>query len=74
MNKMTEVEMIKRIIELKVLRHRYLYYIKNAPVISDQEYDELEKFAQSILPETSVVFKVGSDLEKDYPSIVKHEK
>jgi NAD-dependent DNA ligase len=59
-------------IEAEILAHRYLYYVKSTPVITDQEYDFLEKYAEKILPENSIVItKVGSDDENSYSGLVK---
>lgn len=59
-------------IEAEVLAHRYLYYVKATQVISDTEYDFLERYAEKILPENSVVItKVGSDREESYSDLVK---
>ena len=51
-----------------VLAHRYLYYVKGTPVITDQEYDKLE----AALPDGDPVKNgVGSDRECDYTPKVK---
>lgn len=42
------------------MAHRYLYYVKGQPVISDREYDRLELPIKHKLP------PVGSDNEEDY--------
>ncbi len=50
--------------ELTCLAHRYLYYVLARPVISDYEYDMLERS----LPEDSVVWQsVGADCANAYP-------
>lgn len=46
-----------------LLAHRYLYYVLGAPVISDQEYDDLERLYGESLG-------VGSDLPSDYPPYI----
>lgn len=59
--------------------HNYRYYVLNAPIISDQEFDnllkeliELEKqYPQFILPD-SPTQRVGSDITKKFPTI-EHE-
>ena len=43
-----------------VMAHRYLYYVKSSPVISDRDYDRLEAPIRHRLP------AVGSDREEDY--------
>lgn len=53
-----------------ILAHRYLYYILAAPVLSDFDYDVLEKRAVAELPADHPVHKPGSDLAKDYPDHV----
>lgn len=53
-------------IETEVMAHRYLYYVKAAPVISDFEYDQLEKKAVAELPATSPVHLVGSSRKESY--------
>ena len=52
-------------LENKIMAHRYLYYVLGKPIITDREYDELEKRA-SILPPNSPVHKPGSDLASSY--------
>jgi DNA ligase (NAD+) len=49
------------------LAHRYRYYVMCDPVISDFEYDQLEREAKKILPPDSPVHGVGSDRASDYP-------
>ncbi len=46
-----------------VLVHRYLYYVLSRPVISDYEYDMMER---SLDPDDPVRNSVGSDQAKDY--------
>lgn len=48
------------------MAHRYLYYVKSRPVISDYDYDQLEKRARAELPESSPVHGFGSDMEDSY--------
>lgn len=48
------------------LTHRYRYYVLNQPVISDYEYDMLEREAKKV--DTEGLLNVpGSDLEESYP-------
>lgn len=61
---MTDIEKI-------VLAHRYLYYVEAQPVISDYEYDVLERKAREIAEPSSKVRQVGSSLPSDYPEEVK---
>lgn len=55
-------------LELIVLAHRYLYYVLAEPVISDFEYDMLERQ----LPEGSAIhLLIGSSVAEEYsPTIV----
>ena len=76
----TEEEAKKIIEELRdvIKYHDYLYYIKNEPIITDYQYDQLfhllkkleEKFPQLITP-TSPTQRVASDITKEFPE-VKH--
>lgn len=57
-------------------RHNYNYYVKNAPVISDQEFDTLMHELQSLEsahPEwdddTSPTRRVGSDISHDFVQV-----
>lgn len=56
--------------EFLVLVHRYLYYVLSEPVISDYEYDAIEKEARKHLPIDNVVHQVGSSLPSSYPKDV----
>ncbi len=65
----------ERILELRELLHRYnnLYYVQNAPVISDIEFDELmhelidlESRHPELYDENSPTQRVGSDLSKGF--------
>ncbi len=65
----------ERILELRELLHRYnnLYYVQNAPVISDIEFDELmhelidlEARHPELYDENSPTQRVGSDLSKGF--------
>lgn len=61
---MTDIEKI-------VLAHRYLYYVESQPVISDYEYDVLERKAREVAAPDSKVHLVGSSLPSDYPEEIK---
>lgn len=54
-------------IELLCMAHRYLYYVKCRPVISDHDYDTLEREALEFVGQESLIRQPGSDNEKDYP-------
>ncbi len=58
---------IMKSIELLCLAHRYLYYVKCQPVISDYRYDLLESEALKAISFESLLNKPGSDNPKDYP-------
>lgn len=53
-------------IEDLVMAHRYRYYVVCDPVLPDHIYDVLERQARVILPDTSPVQRVGSDLTSSY--------
>jgi len=52
-----------------VMAHRYLYYVKCTPVISDYEYDKLE--AEAIAEGSELLKTPGSDLETSYTNEIK---
>ncbi len=58
-------------LETTCLAHRYLYYVRATPVISDYEYDQLEKRVLEEVDEDSLLRRPGSDLEGDYPLSVR---
>lgn len=75
MNIMTEIERIDQLRE-ELHRHNHNYYILNAPVISDQEFDKLMRELQDLEarhPEhfdpTSPSMRVGSDINKDFVQV-----
>ena len=53
-------------LELDVMAHRYLYYVLAEPVLSDYEYDVVERKARAVLPAESPVQGVGSCLPNSY--------
>ena len=53
-------------IETQVLVHRFRYYVMDDPVISDAEYDDLERRARALLPLSSPVHGIGSSLRSSY--------
>lgn len=68
----------QRIMQLRdeLHRHNYNYYIKNAPVISDQQFDELmdelmrlEARHPELADETSPSVRVGSDLNHEFVQV-----
>jgi NAD-dependent DNA ligase len=61
------------LLEKTVLAHRYLYYVQSCSIISDFDYDALEKTARELLPPDSPVQSPGSDLADSYsPSVKLH--
>lgn len=52
--------------EQRVMALRYLYYVKGVSLVSDREYDELEREALKEAGLSSPLHKPGSDLAKDY--------
>lgn len=53
-------------VEDQCMVHRYLYYVKSTPIISDYEYDMLEKKALETAVEDHPIHLPGSDMEKHY--------
>ena len=63
-----------RALEQEIRRHQQLYYQKNAPVISDREFDrlfselqKLEKKYPDLASADSPTLVVGSDLDNEFP-------
>lgn len=52
--------------EIIVLAHRYLYYVESSPVISDMEYDRMEREVLKRCSEDSSLHEPGSDLKESY--------
>lgn len=48
------------------MAHRYLYYVLSDPVISDYEYDQVEKHAREEAPAEHPIQQVGSSLASSY--------
>ena len=72
---MTEIERIDQLRE-ELHLHNYKYYVLNAPVISDQEFDKLMRELQDLEarhPEhydsNSPSVRVGSDLNKNFTQV-----
>ena len=53
-------------LETRVMAHRYLYYVLAEPVLSDFDYDILERKAREVSSEDSPVHGVGSSLPQSY--------
>lgn len=72
---MNEIERIDRLRE-ELHQHNYNYYVLNAPVISDREFDMLMKELQALeskhpehFDENSPSMRVGSDINKDFTQV-----
>ena len=72
---MTEQEQILALRE-ELHRHNYNYYVLNAPIISDKEFDDkmhllqdLEKVHPELYDANSPTMRVGSDLSKDFKQV-----
>ena len=72
---MNEIERIDRLRE-ELHQHNYNYYVLNAPVISDREFDMLMKELQDLeskhpehFDENSPSMRVGSDINKDFTQV-----
>lgn len=53
------------------MAHRYLYYVLCSPIISDREYDMLEKKALNEIKEDHPLANPGSDREESYSEKIK---
>ena len=72
---MTIKEQIEQL-RAELHQHNYNYYVLNAPVISDKEFDdkmrqlqELEKAYPEYMDENSPTMRVGSDITKDFTQV-----
>lgn len=54
-----------------LLRHRFRYYVLGCPVITDQEYDALERMVRERWEVGVVVQQVASDQLLDYPAYIQ---
>lgn len=67
------VEEIHRRLCFVVLAHRYLYYVCSTPILTDRDYDLLERYliwfekVNCVTHDKSPVRTVGSDNEWAYP-------
>ena len=57
---------MKQEYEDEVMAHRYLYYVLAEPVLTDADYDTLERRAREVCSSESPVHKVGSSLPSSY--------
>ncbi len=78
---MTNENILKRIVELRSILedHNHRYYVLSQPVISDQEFDMLQKELEKLEAENPEFFdpnsptqRVGSDLNKEFEQ-VRHQ-
>ena len=76
---MKMVDETKRILQLReeLHQHNYRYYVENAPVISDQEFDflmhelqDLEAKHPEMFDANSPTQRVGSDLNNEFETVV----
>ena len=58
---------MKTLLENKVLRHSYEYYVLSKPTISDKEFDDLYQELKNKYPESEVLNQVGNDLKEGFP-------
>lgn len=72
---MTEIERIDQL-RAELHRHNYNYYVLNAPVISDQHFDQLMRELQDLeakhpeySDENSPTMRVGSDINKSFTQV-----
>jgi NAD-dependent DNA ligase len=56
-------------LETEVMAYRYLYYVLAEPVLSDHDYDVLERKVRAVLPSDSPVQGVGSSLSHSYTQV-----
>ena len=57
--------------ELRLLAHRFLYYVVASPVIPDQCYDAIEKQVLPHLPSDHPLHRPGSSNPEDYSEEVR---
>src|SRR5215467_13778235 len=48
----------------EIRRHNRLYFEKNEPEISDEDFDRLVERLKKIQPDSPVLFEIGSDIRK----------
>lgn len=58
---------MKTMLENKILRHSYEYYVLSKPTISDKEFDDLYQELKDKYPESEVLNQVGNDLKEGFP-------
>lgn len=55
----------------QILYHRYLYYVRCNPDITDEVYTQIEWFLAERFPSNAIINGVGSSNEEDYPSYIR---
>lgn len=55
-----------RELEQRLMAYRYAYYVQCDPIITDAEYDRLDKAVMPWLPKDSPLQRPGSDMESSY--------
>lgn len=53
-----------------IMYHRFRYYVLHRPVMSDQQYDQIEKHVRSLWS-VGVAHMVGSSNAEDYPGYIR---
>ena len=61
-------ELLALPLEDQCLVHRILYYVDSNPMITDREYDMLERDATRQAADNHPIQKPGSDLPESYPT------
>lgn len=51
--------------------HRYRYYVLDAPVLTDSQFDQLEKRIATLHPTCRLLGKIGSSRPVDYPAYIR---
>jgi hypothetical protein len=54
-----------------ILFHRFRYYVLDHPVISDVDYDAMERDALTHFPNSTILNSVGSSIRRDYPPYIQ---
>jgi len=65
--------MLPKDLEHEVLVNRFIYYVLDDNIISDQAYDTLEREARAVCPKESPVHGIGSSLRTSYPQEVAND-
>lgn len=57
-----------------LLWYRYNYYVLGVPMVSDAEYDELERYINEMWPINVIQDGPGSDRAEDYPAWIREDR